>query len=158
MVMTYKSPLELKNKLEDIHELTVDNFFLVLNICACSLIREGYEHLLDSCLELFKKTKSIDVVRDCLYYFEEMFCIEDSHELNNIAVIRLRTRVLAMIVFLNWNRARGKLIPKKKETKGDIILTYENCMKEYDENPSAYGREEENRGSYWCKSPYPEWP
>lgn len=151
--MCYEFPDELKSTLMGIPELTVDNFFLVLHICACSMAREGYDDLFRTCLNLFEKTKGTQVVRDCLYYFEEMFCIEDTHELNYIAAGRLCTRVWAMIVFLNWNKAHGKVATEKDE----IIRIYQECMQRYKTDPRSYGHWEENSGDDWCKAFYPEW-
>ena len=149
----YEWPDELRKILSEIPEITTDNFFLVLHICAFSITREGFGDILESCLVLFENTKSIKLVRDCLYYFEEMFCIEDTHELNSIAAGYLKSRVRAMILFLNWNKARGKIADGKDE----IIRIYQKCMKKYDRNPDAYGHYEENNGEDWCKAAYPEW-
>ena len=154
-------PEELKGILDSISEMTVDNFFLVLNICACSIAR-NYKGLLDVCVRKFQEAKPSVVgacwtssnINTCLYYFEEMFCKGNEHRLNFIALYYLRTRVEAMLLFLQKSRS----LPGKTKEKEKVIAIYRQCIQEYETDSSLYERlYTERLRSEWTFATQPEW-
>ncbi len=137
-------------------KITLENFFkfLMIYTCAMSLKEDGEEELLDKCRKKAKEMgcevlgTSTDIAT-CLYYFEEMYCIGNEHQLNAIAVGYRRERVLAMIDFLKHSN-----IPEAKELeKQKIINIYQECIKAYEENSSAYIQDHcEPHGEEWTST------
>ena len=153
----FAQPEKLEEKLSCIEKITIDNFFLILNIYACSKIRH-YEYLAGICEKKFKETEASVVgvcpgflrVETCLYYFEELFCIGYTHELTPYALEGLKSRINAMITFLRMSTSSD-------EAK-NIIDTYKRCIEEYNHNPIEYKRKHrELHLDEWSFAAYPEW-
>ena len=155
----FDNPEDLEKKLSTIPQITPQNFFLFLNIYACSKTR-NYVSLLRICEEKIKATDSTIIgicsgssnIETCLYYFEELFCIDYTHEFTPYALSYLRSRIEAMIAFL-------EKFTKSEEAEA-IVTSYKECIKAYQEDPTTYKMrhrilhpDEET----WTFASYPEW-
>ena len=119
----FDAPGELQKTLSTITKITSQNFFLFLNIYACSIAR-NYEELIGICEEKIVATSPTVVgicpgssnIETCLYYFEELFCIDYTHEFTPYALTYLSSRIDAMIAFL-------ERFTKSEEAK-TIVVSY----------------------------------
>ena len=105
------------------------------------------------CLKKFCTVPRAEI-HPCWYMFEEVFCIEDTHELNSIAVRYSQSKVRAMICFL----IKSKGLHVGNHSKWHLIKKYKTCIRAYKKNPEKYIFEHTEEGNEYVHDlAIPEW-